>query len=425
MNKIEIRDKIVGDCYYKIEHETGLTIYLYPKNDFAGTFAMFSTKYGSIDTSFKLSTDDEIHTVPAGIAHFLEHKLFESEDGDAFARYAATGANANAFTSFDTTRYLFSTTSNLYETLEILLDFVQSPYFTKETVEKEQGIIAQEIKMYDDDPNWRVMFNLLRALYHNHTIKEDIAGTVESISEITAEYLYDCYKTFYNLNNMNLVLAGNMDVDKVLEMCDKMLKPCEKIEIQRYFEEEPDSVAQKYVEEKMEVVSPLFQIGYKENITGLKSEKDVACTEILLDIMLSSTSPLYKKLYDMELINEASFSYEYFEGEGFSAVFVGGESKNPQKVMEEIEIYANWLKEKGIDEEDFEIAKKAIYGANISGLNSSSTIANAISSLSFKDRELFRYIEAFANLSLTDVEKRLKELFISEYSALSIILPQE
>ncbi|MEG1427693.1 MAG: pitrilysin family protein, partial [Oscillospiraceae bacterium] len=237
-----VSDSRIGDSYYKIKHPSGLEIILYPKNDFCTTHAMFSTRYGSIDTSFQLSGDEQVHKVPAGIAHFLEHKLFESEEGDAFERYAATGANANAFTSFEMTSYLFSTTTNLYEALEILLDFVQAPYFTTETVQKEQGIIGQEIKMYDDDPQWRVMFNLLRAMYKNHTVKEDIAGTVESISKITPEYLYDCYRTFYNLNNMSLVIAGNLDVDRVLSLCDKWLKKSESVTVNRVFEEEPETV---------------------------------------------------------------------------------------------------------------------------------------------------------------------------------------
>ncbi len=425
MTKEIIKDKIVGESYEKIMHPTGLTIYLYQKNSFHSTYATFSTKYGSIDTRFKLSSDDKIHEVPAGIAHFLEHKLFESEDGDAFMRYAETGASANAFTSFENTSYLFSTTQNFYESLEILLDFVQSPYFTEETVKKEQGIIAQEIKMYDDDPNWRVMFNLLRGMYKNHTIKEDIAGTVESISEITPEYLYDCYKTFYNLNNMSLVVVGNFDTDKVLNMCDKMLKPSPDVTINRYFEDEPDDVCTHYVEEKLSVASKLFQIGFKENIKGLKTEKEVALTEILLDVIASGSSKLYEKLYDLQLINESSFSYEYFEGESFSSVLFGGESKDPKKVLEEIKSYVNELKQNGIDEEEFSRAKKAIYGSNIAGLNSVSTIANALSFLGFKNRELYRYIESFSDLTVSDANRRLGELFKDDNDVLSVIIPEE
>ncbi len=426
MSNIEkIIDEKLGEHYYKLKHKTGLDIILYPKTGFSTSYAMFSTKYGSIDTKFKLDTDNKVNEVPAGIAHFLEHKLFESEDGDAFSRYAATGASANAYTSFENTCYLFSTTQNLYEALDILLDFVQHPFFTKESVEKEQGIIAQEIKMYDDDPQWRAMFNLLRGMYHNHTVKEDIAGTVESISEITPEYLYDCYKTFYNLNNMSLVVAGNIDVDKILELCDKNLKQSENVNITRYFEDEPDSIVSSVIEDKLSVAMPIFQIGYKENIKGLKSEKDIATTEILLDVIASTSSPLFKKLYDMNLINDASFSYEYFEGEGFSAVIFGGDSKDPKKVFDEVKKHIAELKTTGVDKDDFTRAIKSIYGANISGLNSSATIANAITGLHFKDRELFTYIRSFEQITLEDINNRLNTLFNEDYAVLSVISPQD
>ena len=194
MNVIkEIKSDRIGDRYYEVDHPSGLKIFVYPKENNNSTYAVFGTRYGSIDTCFQSTEDREPNKVPAGIAHYLEHKLFESEDGDAFARYAKTGASANAYTSFDKTCYLFSCTENVYESLEILLDFVQSPYFTEQTVKKEQGIIGQEIRMYDDDPQWRVMFNLLRAMYHTHPVKIDIAGTVESIAEITPELLYKSY----------------------------------------------------------------------------------------------------------------------------------------------------------------------------------------------------------------------------------------
>ena len=223
----------VGDFYYHGRHPSGLEIFLYPKERCSTTYAIFGTRYGSVDNCFQRSDEAAPEQVPEGIAHYLEHKLFESEDGDAFARYARTGASANAYTSFETTSYLFSCSDHLYESLEILLDFVQSPYFTKETVAKEQGIIGQEIKMYDDDPQWQVMFQYLQAMYHAHPIRQDIAGTVESIAQITPEYLYRCYDTFYNLGNMALVLAGKFDVGRVLELCDKMLKPSAPVTVRR------------------------------------------------------------------------------------------------------------------------------------------------------------------------------------------------
>ncbi|MDR2931473.1 MAG: insulinase family protein, partial [Oscillospiraceae bacterium] len=232
----------IKESYTKIEHASGLTMLLYPMRGFSSAYALFATKYGSVDTCFKTNEDEDFLQVPEGIAHFLEHKLFESEDGDAFTRYAKTGASANAYTSFDRTAYLFSCTDNFNESLDILLDFVTKPYFTRETVQKEQGIIGQEIKMYEDNPEWRVFFNLLLALYHEHPLRVDIVGTVDSIAKIDADILYRCYSTFYNLNNMVLCIAGNFDVDDVVKAADRILKPSRDITIERKNKPEPRSV---------------------------------------------------------------------------------------------------------------------------------------------------------------------------------------
>ena len=219
----EIRNDLLGDAYYECKHPSGLTILVYPKKDYASTYAVFGTNYGSIDTFLK-EKGGEAQALPEGTAHYLEHKLFESEELDAFTRFAETGAAANAYTTFDKTCYLFSCSSNFRENLKILLDFVQHPYFTEETVRKEQGIIGQEIQMYQDSPGWQVLFNLLRCLYHSHPVKIDIAGTVDSISHITADLLYGCYNSFYSLNNMVLAVAGNTTADEVLAVCNQCLQ---------------------------------------------------------------------------------------------------------------------------------------------------------------------------------------------------------
>lgn len=418
----KITNERVQDSYYHIKHPSGLRIFIYPKEDSNSTYAIFGTRYGSVDTSFRRSDEKEVSTVPEGIAHFLEHKLFESEDGDAFARYAKTGASANAYTSFDMTCYLFSCTENVYESLEILLDFVQSPYFTEQTVQKEQGIIGQEIRMYDDDPQWRVMFNLLKALYHKHPVKIDIAGTVESISEITPEYLYRCYNTFYNLNNMALCVAGNIDPEKVLELCDKMLKPSEPIQVERIFEEEPVSVVTDRVEQELSVAVPLFQLGFKEPARR-RTVQELAQTDVLLELLASDASPLYRRLLDANLINTASFGSEYFEGPGYAAVIFSGESKDPDAVAREIRSEVDRLRKEGIPTQAFERAQKAVYGRNVAALNSAEAISNAVVSLTFAQRELFSYLDALATVEPADVQNRLQEQLLSEYSALSVISP--
>ena len=240
----EILCSQTGDKCNYIKHPSGLDIYICEMNGFSTTEALFGTKYGSINTMFKTKADKEYTVVPEGIAHFLEHKLFENEDCDAFAQYAKTGANANAYTSFDRTCYLYSCSDNYLESLKILLNFVQNPYFTQETVDKEQGIIGQEIKMCNDNPGWKVLFNMLQGMYHSHPVRIDIAGTIESIAKIDAELLYKCYNTFYNLHNMVLVLAGNVRTNDVLSVADELLKPCENIELETVFQEEPYDICQ-------------------------------------------------------------------------------------------------------------------------------------------------------------------------------------
>lgn len=424
MNIRTVESNTVKDKYYVIDHPSGLTIYVYPKEGYRSTYAIFGTKYGSVNTRFRIDGGDEI-TVPDGIAHYLEHKLFESEDGDAFSRYAKTGANANAYTSFDKTCYLFSCTEKFEEALEILLDFVQSPYFTAETVAKEQGIIGQEIKMYDDSPDWRVMFNTLMGMYHNHPVRIDIAGTVESIAEITAEKLYECYNSFYNLHNMVLCIAGNTTVEQVLSVADRMLKPCEKHKIENIFEDEPYEVAQEYIEQKFPVTIPLFSLGFKENV-GSKpaSVKELALTDILLFMIGSTSSNLYNRLLDEGLIN-ATFSYEHEEGPNYSAVIFGGESRNPKRTAEIIREAVRDFKKNGIDKDDFELARRAVYGEAVSSFNSVEGIANTLVHMHFNDREIFSYLDAVAQASAEDAQNRLESLLDPDNCTLSVVLGEE
>ena len=411
-----------GDFYYKGRHPSGLDIYLYPKENGRSTRAVFGTKYGSIDNCFQRSDEASAETFPEGIAHYLEHKLFESEDGDAFARYAETGANANAFTGFESTCYVFSCTDRLYDSLRILLDFVQSPYFTEETVAKEQGIIGQEIKMYEDLPGWRVFFNYLQAMYHSHPVRKDAAGTIESIAEITPEHLYRCYNTFYNLNNMALVLSGKFDVDKVITVCDEMLKPSPLISVKRVFPKEPDTVVRPFIEQKLSVAMPVFQFGYKEDAKKPRNDTDMAAMSVLLAILASDASPMFRKLLDQGLINEASFSRDYFEGSGYATVMFGGESRDPEAAAELIRSEVARLQKEGITEEDFRWAKRSLYGESISALNHAAGIASWVIDFAFKGMELFTYIDALAGLTLPQVRQKLETLR-DDRSVLSVIWP--
>ncbi len=414
----EIRNERLNEKYYKIEHKTGLTVYVFPKEGYKSSYAVYGTDFGSVNTHF-MSDGREIIS-PDGIAHYLEHKLFESEDGDAFAKYAVTGANANAYTSFEKTCYLFSCSSNLEENLRILLGFVQQPYFTDETVKKEQGIIGQEIRMYDDSPDWRVMFNLLGGMYHNHPVKTDIAGTVESIAEITPEKLYECYNSFYTPENMALCVVGDVDVELVLRLVDEIVKPGDGKRVEKIFPPEPKGVASEYVEQVFPGSVTMFQLGFKADGDMRLDERQAAACEVMLFALASNSSPLYEELMNRDLINE-SFGYEQLEGPGYNGVLFSGESKNPQEAAKTIKKYVADACKNGINKEDFEIAKKAIYAEYASYLNSVSAIGGALIGCDFTGRELFRTIDEAASVKLEDANEMLRLMLDPENTTLSVI----
>ncbi len=422
MNNIkEIKNELLGERYYEIDHNSGLKIFVYPKENYSSTYAVFGTKYGSIDTCFRLEGEENFTEVPEGIAHFLEHKLFESEELDAFARYAKTGANANAYTSFDKTCYLFSCSDNFEESLEILLDFVSNPYFTEQTVQKEQGIIGQEIKMYQDEPGWESHFELLRALYHKHPVRIDIGGTVESIAQITAKLLYECYDTFYNPSNMALAVAGKVDVDTVLKIVDKMIKPKESKKIERKFMREPAEVLTKTFEKKLTVAMPIFAIGFKEDVkTPERTLKETLESNILLDIVAGKTSPLYESLLDEGLIN-TTFEADYFAGYGYSAHLFSGESKDYDIVRERITEELRRVMAEGVDREAFDRIKKKHYGGFIMNFNDVDSLANSLVGDYFNGDGLFDQLSVLESITAEDIDRRLNEAFNLENSAMSII----
>jgi len=422
MNIKEVRNELLNEKYYDIDHPSGLKILVMPKENYSSTYAIFATKYGSIDTMIQMS-DGSFKEIPEGTAHFLEHKLFESEDLDAFERFAKTGASANAYTSFERTGYLFSCSANFKKNLEILLDFVQNPYFTQATVEKEQGIIGQEIDMYKDAPDWEVMFNCLRTMYHNLPVRIDIAGTQESIAQITAKTLYGCYDNFYNLHNMVLAVAGNADVDEIIEVADKVLKPVEGKMAQRKVIDEPEEVIDNYIEEKLSVATPQFMFGFKESWdTPERTTKEEISMEILLDMISGQSSELYKRLFDGKLINN-SFGFEYFTGFGYSCVLFAGESNDPKKVAEEIVGEIRKFRETGFDETAFERTKKKLYGRMIMGMNDIEGLANNMAVSYFAGEDVFTDFEIFKTVTLDDVNDIFKKTLDENRSVLSVINP--
>lgn len=421
----EVRNERLDEMYYDISHPSGLKILVMPKIGYSGAYGIFMTKYGSIDTEIP-QPDGSYKTIPEGTAHFLEHKLFESEDLDAFERFAKTGASANAYTSFDRTGYLFSCSGNFRQNLEILLDFVQHPYFTQQTVEKEQGIIGQEIMMYKDVPDWEIMFNLFRAMYHNHPLRTDIAGTCESIAEITADMLYDCYNSFYNLGNMVLAVAGNVSVEDVIEVADRVIdKKSDGGLIERNTVDEPQDVVTHYTEEKLSVSAPQFMLGFKENYGEpvLPTKRELA-VDMILDIIASPSSALYKRLLDKKLIN-TTFSYEYFTGFGYSAVLFGGESADPKAVESEIKSEVEKFRQNGISEKEFLRTRKKLYGRMIMGLNDVEELANNMAVSYFWGEDVFTDFEEFEAITLDYLNELLKEILLDEYSVLSVISPRE
>lgn len=420
-----IRNDILDEGYYSIDHKSGLKIYVYPKAEYTSINAVFGTKYGSIDTRFKRSDRDTFTEIPAGTAHFLEHKLFESEELDAFQRYAKTGASANAYTSFDRTCYYFLCTGNFKENFEILLDFVRNPYFTEETVRKEQGIIGQEIDMYKDSPDWECLFNLLGAMYHNHPVKIDIAGTKESIAQISADMLFSCYDTFYNLSNMALAVAGNTTPEEVIEIADRILEKSEPITVERAFEDEPESIVKNYAEEHLPVATPVFCFGYKESIDGDENtlEEELAMS-LIMDVAAGQMSAFYKSLLDEGLVNN-NFSTEFFNGHKYAVSMFSGESSDPQAVARRINERFAELKKTLITEEEFEIVRKKQYGKTVRAFSDIDTLANGLIVSHFENEELYAEFKAIKEMKLSFVNEMLQKSFNEDKAVLSVVCQQK
>lgn len=423
----KIANPVIEETFYKGVHESGLPVYVLKKENYSKYYSILSTRYGSVDSAFQFPGDREYTIVPDGIAHFLEHKLFEQEDGtNAFDKYAALGASANAFTSFNNTAYLFSCTSHFNENFDHLLNFVSHPYFTRENVEKEQGIIAQEIRMYDDDANWRVFFNLIDCLYINHPVKKDIAGTVDSISKITKDILFDTYHTFYHPENMVLYIAGDVNLEEISDIIDRNIVKREvpfNAEVKPI--EEPGGINRKEKVQKLSVSTPIFNCGYKDknvNLRGKDLLKRNLMTSILLKMFASESSELYEKLYSKGLIND-SFGTDMTCFYDYSFVQFEGESKEPRRVAAMILEQAAKLKEYGLNQDDFERTKKLMYGKYVKSFNSIEAIGNSFCSDYFLGIEPFAFFEVYEDIHFSEVQNRFHELFDENMFAVSIIEP--
>ncbi|MBR2304144.1 MAG: insulinase family protein [Ruminococcus sp.] len=425
MNKEIIRDEQLGEQYSVIHHKSGLDILVWEMEGYRTTSAMFATKYGSFNNIFKTAGQKEYTTVPMGIAHFLEHKLFENEDCTAFALFARTGASANAYTTFDHTAYYYNCSQNWEQSLEILLDFVQKPYFTQETIDKELGIIGQEIRMGLDSPDRKCFYDLIKALYSEHPIKIDIVGTEESIAQITPELLYECYNNFYDLHNMFLAVAGNVDEDKVIEIADRLLRDCEDKQVETFIPNEPREVCMERIESEFEVGLPIFNIGFKAlPLSGEERLKAGVTSAVMLELLSGTMSPLYKELLDLELIN-STFCYDLMLKDGVFFLSFVGESEEPDRVREYIVREIERVKEEGFEQKRFDIVRKSIYGQLIREFtNPERVCADFLASSALDGVDSFAQMRAFRALTAEDCRKALADYLDPRYSAISIVRPK-
>lgn len=413
------KNEYTGEVLFYGMHDSGAAVYVMPKKGYNKCHAMFATRYGSLESSFEKNS--KTISIPDGTAHFLEHKMFEEENGNVFDKFAALGASANAFTNFTETAYHFSATSNFYESLKILINFVQNPYFTKENVDKEQGIISQEIKMYDDDPNWQVYFNALSCLYNKCYITHDIAGTVESIAQIDKDILYDIYSVFYHPENMILFIAGDVDIKKVSECLDESFKNVGKMDnINRIYPDEPENIAKPYAKKKLDVAVPLFALAFKDNdikLSGAEMLKKEIEMQVLLQLLFAKSSDLYMRLYDEGLIND-SFGAEYECQSQYAFCVISGESRQPKRVRD---IVYDAVDKKQITKEEYERAKKIVWGNYIRMHNSTEAISYSYVSHYLAGMDYFDFADIYKSITIDDVKARLKKGFDIAKSALSVV----
>ncbi|KGX88380.1 EF-P 5-aminopentanol modification-associated protein YfmH [Pontibacillus litoralis] len=420
----------IQETMYSKTLDNGLQVFLLPKQQMAKTFSVFTTEYGSIDQSFTPIGQDNFVTVPEGIAHFLEHKLFEKEDRDVFQDFTKQGASANAFTSFNSTAYLFSGTSNIKENVKTLLDFVQDPYFSNQSVEKEKGIIAQEIRMYDDQPDWRAFFGTIQSLYHHHPVQVDIAGTVDSIQPITKEDLYTCYHTFYHPSNMSFFMAGNFDAEEMMGFIEanQQAKTFPAPEpIRRHYPNEPHSVAEPHKLIKMPVSTAKCMIGIKEDMNHIKGRNALQLEMIksmVLDHFFSKSGAFYEELYQAGLVDD-SFSYESHLDKTFGFTIIGGNTRDPQKFQQRVKKMLHELKERSISDEEFERMKKKRIGQFLRSMNSLEYIATTFVQYHHLGVDLFQALPTIESLTKEEVLNHLQAWIHEDRIAVCEIQPEE
>lgn len=403
---------------------SGLTVLVRPMPGYSSTHVIFATKFGSIDRDFRLG-EREVH-LPAGVAHFLEHKMFEDEDGDAFAKFAKTGANANAFTAFDRTCYLFTATEQLDESLDVLLGMVGHPYFTEQTIAKEQGIIGQEIKMYDDSPDWRLLNALFRCLYADHPLRDDIAGTVESIAELTPQMLYSCTKAFYAPSNMVLSVAGKITLAQAVDACKRngLYRARAPHEVEWAIPAQSGPLPHREAVFTMPVTKPCFGVAYREEPLAEGDIKRELLLDMLGDLVVGGLTKLYRRLYDEALVNP-EFSGDFIAVRGACAVAFTGESDTPREVVDLLQAEIERMRRDGVDPEVFMLVKNQMYGELLGDVEAVDDAAEEAAAACLKGRTLADEIAALAELTVDDANALLRTALREENRAYVQIDPAE
>ena len=405
----------LGESTFCTTLDNGLKVYICQKKGFGKKIGMFGTKYGSVVNDFVDITTGKRIKVPDGIAHFLEHKLFEKEGANALDLFSKMGVSSNAYTSFDQTVYFFETSEKFEESIAMLVKLIKEPYFTDENVQKEQGIIGQEISMYDDDPTFMVYFNALRAMYQKNPVRIDIAGTIESISHITKELLYTCYNTFYSPQNMFFLVVGDVEVDKTIDVIEENIKKYENkvdtnAKIEKFSEEEPKEIAQKEIIQKMEIYLPQLCIGYK---LDLAKNEEIVRNEIIVsiisDMYFSKQSDFFEKEYNSGKIN-GFIDMQYEGSDTFSHVIISTTSTDIEGIEKDILEYINQIKNTPIDKELFGVIKRKKIGeAILSSDNLNVSYRRVIDSI-LDDTNVYADMEILKNINENDIKEFLNKL---------------
>ena len=402
----------------------GLTVLVVPKPGFTRKIAYFVTNYGAVHTAFTL--DGQHYTTPAGVAHYLEHKMFDLPERDVTAEFAALGASPNAFTSYGLTAYYFTCTDNFTPALRLLLEFVSTPYFTEESVEKERGIITQEILMYADSADSVVMEEMNRGLYHHHPVRVPIAGTVESIQDITAQTLYDCHRAFYHPSNMILCVVGDVDADEVAAIAEELLpKEPSPVAIPDFGPAEPREALIPQTRRKMDVAMTTFQLGFKcpQPPKGREHAHRELVAELAAEMLFGQSSQLYQWLYEDGLIDSSFGGGEEFSA-GTAMITCGGDSKDPEEVLNCILNEAKFLAENGLDEQAFQRLKRSFLGIRFKNLTSFDATCYRLLAYAFEDHDYFEFPSIFEDVTVEEVRQFIADNVRRENCSLAIVDPR-